>query len=129
MEGLEIVAVVFVIAVLLILIFVFLSRKMRANFFQRHLEMSKDLLKDNKKSLKELAGSAAELQKEILTENEDVLKEVSAKSAEIESVGIEKKAAAFKKGFTADKDTKFCKHCGAIIEADSIFCKECGKKQ
>ncbi len=27
-----------------------------------------------------------------------------------------------------EKDTKFCKHCGAEIDADSKFCEECGNK-
>ena len=29
----------------------------------------------------------------------------------------------------ADGETMFCKHCGALIDADSKFCNKCGKEQ
>ena len=90
------------------------------------MKSAKSMLEDNKDTFKELSRATIDFQKELLEENEETLKDLSSKQADIESVGLEKKAAAIKKGFT---DTKKCKYCDATIEADSIFCKECGKKQ
>ena len=131
MDGFTIVVIVFLIVFVGMAFMMVFSTNFRSKMLGRQMKISKSLLEDNKDNFKDLARVGAEMQKEILTENEDVLKEVSSKQADIESVGIEKKAAAFKKGITGDgeNDTKFCKHCGAKIEADSIFCKECGKKQ
>ena len=46
--------------------------------------------------------------------------------ADISGEAITKVSKSIKKGF---KNTKYCKYCGAEIDADSSFCKECGKKQ
>ena len=100
--------------------------KVKNNMLERQMKSAKNMLEGNKDTLKELSRATIDLQKELLDENEDALKELSSKRADIESVGLEKKAAAVKRGLT---DTKKCKFCDAIIEADSIFCKECGKKQ
>ena len=100
--------------------------RFRNRMFDNQMRMAKSMLENNKDTFKELSKSTIEFKKEILEENEDTLKDLAAKEAEIESVGIEKKAAAVKKGLS---DTKKCKYCDATIEADSIFCKECGKKQ
>lgn len=62
----------------------------------------------------------------IQQETKDEAKEIASTGAEIASEAITKTAKAVKKGI---KDTKFCKHCGAEIDADSAFCKDCGKKQ
>ncbi len=131
MNGFTIVVIIILVAFVGMALMMVFSSKVRSKMFGRQMEISKSLLEDNKENFKDLARVGAQMQKEILEENEDVLKEVSSKSADIESVGIEKKAAAFKRGLTGEgeKETKFCKHCGAKIEADSIFCKECGKKQ
>ena len=37
-------------------------------------------------------------------------------------------AKGVKEGMAND-ETMFCKHCGAIIDADSKFCNKCGKEQ
>ena len=131
MNGFTIFVIIILIAFVGMAFMMVFSSKMRSKMLGRQMSISKSLLEDNKENFKDLARVGAEMQKEILEENEDVLKEVSSKSADIESVGIEKKAAAFKRGLTGEgeKDVKFCKHCGAKIEVDSIFCKECGKKQ
>lgn len=62
----------------------------------------------------------------IQQETKDDAKEIASTGADIASEAVTKTAKAIKKGI---KDTKFCKHCGAEIDADSVFCKECGKKQ
>lgn len=62
----------------------------------------------------------------IQQETKEDTKEIASTGADISSEAVTKTAKAIKKGI---KDTKFCKHCGAEIDADSAFCKDCGKKQ
>lgn len=62
----------------------------------------------------------------IQQETKDELKDIADTKVDIHSEAITNSIKAVKKGL---KDTKYCKHCGAEIDADSTFCKECGKKQ
>ena len=64
--------------------------------------------------------------KYIQQETKDDLKDIASTKADIHSEAITTSFKAVKKGL---KDIKYCKHCGAEIDADSTFCKECGKKQ
>ena len=64
--------------------------------------------------------------KYIQQETKEDLKDIASTKADIHGEAITKSFKAVKKGL---KDTKYCKHCGAEIDADSTFCKECGKKQ
>ncbi len=59
-------------------------------------------------------------------ETKEDLTEMADTSADIASGAIKKTVKAVKEGL---KDTKYCKHCGAEIDADSKFCSECGKEQ
>ena len=61
-----------------------------------------------------------------MEENKDDLKHIADNTADIVNEALTKTAEAFKNGI---KDTKFCKHCGAQIDADSKFCSKCGKEQ
>ena len=117
---------VFLVGLFLAVGFMLFMPKFSNKLMERQMKSTKKMLLDQKDTFKELSKATIDFQKELLDENEDALKELSAKQADIESVGIEKKAAAVKRGLT---DTKKCKYCEATIEADSIFCKECGKKQ
>ena len=74
----------------------------------------------------EIAKMRAKSTKYIQQENQEDLTEIASTSADISSEAITKTTRAIKKGI---KDTKFCKHCGAEIDADSAFCKSCGKQQ
>ena len=60
-------------------------------------------------------------------ENKDDLAELMNTSAEIASGAATALTAAVKEGL--QQETKFCKHCGAKIDADSKFCSQCGKEQ
>ena len=126
MDAFGIIIWVFFLAMFLMVGFMLFMPKVKNNMLERQMKSAKNMLEGNKDTLKELSRATIDLQKELLDENENALKELSSKRADIESVGLEKKAAAVKRGLT---DTKKCKFCDAIIEADSIFCKECGKKQ
>ena len=64
--------------------------------------------------------------KYIQQENKEDLTDIASTSADISSGAITKTTRAIKKGI---KDTKFCKHCGAEIDADSKFCNSCGGEQ
>ncbi len=78
------------------------------------------------KMAKGMAKTNIYLTKEIQQEHKEDLREMANTSADISSEAITKTTRAIKKGI---KDTKFCKHCGAEIDADSTFCKSCGKEQ
>ena len=62
----------------------------------------------------------------IQEENKEVLTEIANNVAEISSGAVEKTAQAVKKGVSEEK--AYCKHCGALIDADSKFCSKCGKE-
>lgn len=64
--------------------------------------------------------------KYIQEENKGDLTDMADTGADIVSDAVKKTAKAVKQGLT---DTKFCKYCGAEIDADSVFCSKCGKKQ
>lgn len=61
--------------------------------------------------------------KYMLDESQDDLREMANKAKE----GM--------KGFSSSTNDEFsswdnyCKHCGAMIDADSVYCKKCGRKQ
>jgi len=75
---------------------------------------------------KTMAKTNIYLTKEIQQEHKEDLREMANISADISSDAITKTTRAVKKGL---KDTKFCKHCGAEIDADSKFCSSCGGVQ
>lgn len=64
--------------------------------------------------------------KYIQEENKEDLADIASTKADISSEAITKVAQSVKKGL---KDTKYCKYCGAEIDADSKFCSACGKEQ
>ena len=72
-----------------------------------------------------LLGKQIEASKYIIDEHKNDIKSISDNVAEATKGATKTTARAIKEGF---KDTIFCKHCGAEIEADSKFCKVCGKK-
>lgn len=64
--------------------------------------------------------------KYIQEENKQDLTDIASNTADIASDAVKKTTRAIKDGL---KDTIFCKHCGAEIDADSKFCSKCGKEQ
>ena len=63
--------------------------------------------------------------KYIQQETKDDVKDIINTTTEITKDAITKTTSAIKKGL---QDVKFCKHCGAQIDADSKFCSVCGKE-
>ena len=74
----------------------------------------------------EMTKMATKSARYIQQENKEELTDIANTTADIAGGAITKTVKAVKNGI---KDTKFCKHCGAEIDADSTFCKECGKQQ
>ena len=74
----------------------------------------------------EIAKLRTKSAKYIQEENKQDLTELASNTAEISSDAITKTTRAIKSGL---KNTKFCKHCGAEIDADSKFCNSCGGEQ
>ena len=64
--------------------------------------------------------------KYIIDQNKEDLQDISTQNAEIVSPGVTKVTKAVKEGL---EEKKFCKECGAKIDADAKFCPTCGKKQ
>ena len=62
----------------------------------------------------------------IQQENKETLTDIANTTADIASGAISSTTKAIKKGL---RDAKFCKHCGAEIDADSKFCNSCGGEQ
>lgn len=81
-------------------IFIGFSPKIR----KIQIDSAKYFQEDNKEALTDMANTRADISKDAITE---VAKAVS------ESI----------------RNHKYCKHCGAKIDADSKFCSECGKPQ
>lgn len=59
-------------------------------------------------------------------ETKEDLTQMADNSADIIDGAVKKTVKAVKEGL---RDSKYCKHCGAQIDADSKFCSECGKEQ
>lgn len=78
------------------------------------------------KARAKMMSKQVEASKRVIEANKDNIKSISDNVAEATKGGVKTTARAIKEGL---KDTVFCKHCGAEIEADSTFCKVCGKKQ
>ena len=76
--------------------------------------------------LPQMSRMSVKTTKYIQQENKEDLTEIANTNADIQSDAITMKTKALKKGL---KDTMFCKHCGAEIDADSKFCNRCGKEQ
>ena len=74
----------------------------------------------------EITRMSTKSAKYIQQENKEEFIDIVNTSADISSVAVTKTARAIKKGL---KDTMFCKHCGAEIDADSKFCNSCGGEQ
>ena len=74
----------------------------------------------------EIAKISTKSTKYIQQQNQEDLTNIANTTADIAGGAITKTTRAIKKGF---KDTKFCKHCGAEIDADSKFCNSCGGEQ
>lgn len=98
---------------------------------------AKYIQEENKEDLKDIVGTTADIAGDAITkttraikkglqENKEDLKDIANISAEINEEAIKKSAKAVKDGFG---NKKFCKHCGAEIDADSKFCSHCGKAQ
>lgn len=119
------------------------SKKGRSRFVGRQLDITRQVLEDNKDVLQDLgelgSGINIKTQRSIYENNEDDLMYNARKSADIEAEAIRRKAKAFKEGLgdlnlggTAKVDPdpqKYCKYCGASIDADSLYCNKCGEKQ
>ncbi len=74
----------------------------------------------------EIARMRARSARYIQEQNKEDLQELASTGAQIQSDAVKTTARAVKEGLA---DTKYCKHCGAKIDADSRFCKDCGGEQ
>ena len=61
--------------------------------------------------------------KYMLDESQDDLREMANKAKE----GMKGFSSNANDGFSSWDN--YCKHCGAMIDADSVYCKRCGHKQ
>lgn len=97
----------------LIFVFVFtmlISPKFRGKIMSRQVKAMKYMVEESKEDFESISTNTANASKEGI------------------KIVNKAKAEGLKAGFT-DRATIYCKHCGAIIDADSKFCKLCGKEQ
>ena len=73
----------------------------------------------------EITKMSIKTMRHIQEENKDDLSAIANNAADITSDAVTTTAKAVADGI---RDTIFCKHCGARIDADSKFCSSCGKK-
>ena len=66
--------------------------------------------------------------KHMVDYSKEDLKDISDGMAYATHDGVKNTARAIKEGLT-EKNSIYCKHCGASIDSDSKFCKSCGKEQ
>ena len=76
----------------------------------------------------EISKLSTKSKKYIVNDNKDDLTDIANTSADIVDGAITQTARAVKKGLT-QKESMFCKYCGAQIDSDSKFCNKCGKEQ
>ena len=133
MEWLAIIPLILAVLAILLILCITFSSKGRKSVMQNMMKSNIDALKDITsgemgETLKDLSKTAINIRKDILEENKDSLKEMAEMEADIEAGAIKKKVAAAKEGFVG-KDIMFCKHCGTNIDSNSKFCMNCGKEQ
>ena len=75
----------------------------------------------------EISKMAAKSARYIQEETREDLTAMASTGAEIVEDAVTRTASAVREGLSGD--TVYCKHCGAVIDADSKFCKSCGKEQ
>lgn len=75
----------------------------------------------------EISALSVKSAKFIQQETKDDLKDIADTSADIATNAVSRLASAVKDGLSSQK--KYCKHCGALIDADSKYCSRCGKPQ
>ena len=75
----------------------------------------------------EISKMAAKSARYIQEETREDLTAMASTGAEIVEDAVTRTASAGREGLSGD--TVYCKHCGAVIDADSKFCKSCGKEQ
>lgn len=129
---------VFVIGMMIFGFYTTFSKRGRSRFIGRQLDITKQVLEDNKDVIQDLgelsSGINIKTERSVMENYEDDLRYTSDAKADIEASAIRKKAKAFKEGFgefntTSKEPLKYCKYCGAEIDLDSIYCNKCGEKQ
>lgn len=106
-----------------------LRGKMMSNNIKamKHMtDISKDDMEDMLTNLSDIAINA---KSNIINNNEETLRDIASKEANINKDAIKTTFSAIKEGLSGNEGTMFCKHCGAVIDADSKFCNQCGKEQ
>lgn len=79
-----------------------------------------------------ISKMAIKTAKHIQEENKQDLTDITTTRAEISSDAIKTITKSIKDGLSDNENnntTKYCKECGAQIDADSKFCSYCGKEQ
>lgn len=126
------------IFILAIAIFIFVaiqmfSPKARGKMMSKQMEAMKHMTNFSKNDMQDVLTNLSEVslnaKRNVITQNEEALRDIANKEASINKDAIKTTMGAIREGLSGEEKTVFCKHCGAIIDADSRFCKECGKEQ
>ena len=103
-----IVGVLIFIITIVVFIFVFIlmfNPKIRGKFMSKQIKATKYMMDDSKDTLKNLTNDMTDITKD----------------------SVEATARAVKKGLT-EEDGVACPHCGKKIDKDSKYCKYCGAR-
>ncbi len=117
------------IAFFVFVILLIFNPKVRSKFMGVQLKATKQMLDDNKETIKDIknvqADIAIESTDKILEKHEDTIKKNVTKVADMSAESIETTARAIKKGISK---TKQCPECLKFNDENAKFCQECGKK-
>lgn len=106
--------------------------KLRGRMMSNNIKAMKHMTDFSKEDMQDmitqLSDVAINAKNNIINNNEDKLRNIASKEADINKDAIKTTFSAIREGLTGDEANMFCKHCGAIIDADSKFCKKCGKE-
>lgn len=107
--------------------------KLRGRMMSNNIKAMKHMTDFSKEDMQDmitqLSDVAINAKSNIINNNEEVLRDMASKEANINKDAIKTTFSAIREGLTGDNANMFCKHCGAVIDADSKFCKDCGKEQ
>ena len=117
------------IAVIGFVIALMFSPKLKSKMMGRQLKATKQILDDNKETIKDIHNLQADILVEstdnILDKHEKTIKKNVNKLADISEYPIEKAGNALKKGLS---NTKECPECGKMNSENAKYCQECGTK-
>ncbi len=121
----------FILCVFGFLIAMIFSPKLRGKMMSKQVKATRYMVQESKDDMatigKDMTDVGAEVADHVVDEHADTIKNVADTLSTATQGAVKTTVSAVREGL--QKDTAYCKHCGAVIDRDSKFCKECGGQQ